>query len=209
MISCSQTPAEDSDSSKSSSRSTVMLGNNLGLHLVCERFFPSLLLLLWCAELILLSKLRPFIEWHVTRSWGPSGKINDQIKKRLTDPRPPVLYAPRLQPGYGNTKSETLPPPVKTNTHTHLVKSPRPSQLWSLHLGTKGRAKPVSFSQLGAETRSGDEERQQQLLESAWKLLICELPAGLIQPLHECVCFHTGLLNSFISCHQTSSGVDK
>lgn len=75
--------------------------------------------------------------------------------------------------------------------------------------GNKEPYKPVSFSQLGEERRSGDKERRQHLLESAWKLLICERPAGLIQPLHECVCFHTGLLNSFISRHRTTTDVDK
>ena len=37
--------------------------------------------------------------------------------------------------------------------------------------------------------------------ESARKLLICEHPAGLIPPVRERVCFHTGLLNSLVECH--------
>lgn len=53
------------------------------------------------------------------------------------------------------------------------------------------------------------EDGLEQLLESVWKLLICEPPAGLNQPLHECVCFHAGSLNSFISCHHRISSVDQ
>lgn len=61
----------------------------------------------------------------------------------------------------------------------------------------------------GEDRKAGEAERRQQLLHPAWKLLVYEPPAGLIQPLHECVCFHTGPLNSFISCHHGTSSVDK
>lgn len=57
--------------------------------------------------------------------------------------------------------------------------------------------------------KAGEGEKRQQLLQLAWKLLVYDPPAGLIQPLHECVCFHTGPLNSFISFHHGTSSVDK
>lgn len=170
---------------------TVMLR-----HISCEwALHVSFHLSLSCTQSWYCCQSRGPSEWHVTRNWGASGKINKSNKKRLTDRS---LCPTRLCCSYSALQ-----------THTHTPGRKSTSSLRSLHLDTKRPQKPVSFSQLGEERRSGDEERQQQLLESAWKLLICEHPAGLIQPLHECVCFHTGLLNSFISCHRRTSGVDK
>lgn len=38
--------------------------------------------------------------------------------------------------------------------------------------------------------KAGEGEKRQQLLQPAWKLLVYDPPAGLIQPLHECVFSH-------------------
>lgn len=54
-------------------------------------------------------------EWHVMRNQGPSGKINDQIKRDVNGLRPQSC-TPLLQPCCGNTKAGTLPPPPQTHT---------------------------------------------------------------------------------------------
>lgn len=147
-----------------------------------------------------MSKLWPV---RATR-YKERGTIWQSNKRRLSDP---TLSPARL---CYSLAMETLPPPLQTHTHTHTwSKVHIPGLVKIPSSGNRKTHKPVSFSQLGDKGRPGDGEGQQQLLESAWKLLICEHPAGLIQPLHECVCFHTGLLNSFIRCHWRTSGVDK
>ncbi len=54
-------------------------------------------------------------EWHVMRNQGPSGKINDQIKRDVNGLRPQSCE-PLLQPCCGNTKAGTLPPSPQTHT---------------------------------------------------------------------------------------------